>query len=169
MPQARPSKPFLQEPLGSFDAHVDISPVMVWIAALALFALAALGAYKGAIAAHPGPGSGLLSPQALTAGKPVDAATAVPLARDANWSTLNGPQILTPPSAKPAAAAAAEDAADSSDGADDNTADNTDNTDNTDDAADTGPPTQPHPPIGPAQDRPLAAGSPDAPHTPATP
>lgn len=104
--------PPLREPTGDLSEPGVVPAAAVWSVVAVIALLAAVGTYKGFVSVRPGaPGSSLLSPDSLTTGKPVDAEPAVPLPRDPEWSTLNGPQILPPPSAKPVGKPPAEDAA----------------------------------------------------------
>lgn len=92
-------------------------PWMVWTAAGAIAALALYGLVSGIRGGHPAAGVAL----ALTQGEALNPATAaaatpaVGLPKDQQWSTLSGPEILTPPSAAPAKSAAASDADEASD------------------------------------------------------
>jgi hypothetical protein len=111
--------PHLHEPAGDLSEPGDVPAAAVWTMVAVIVLLAAVGTYKGFVSVRPGaPGSSLLSPDSLTTGKPVDAAPAVPLPRNPEWSTLNGPQILPPPSAKPASKPPALDATQSDDAPD---------------------------------------------------
>lgn len=111
--------PSLREPAGDLSEPAVVPALAVWGAVAFIVMLAVVGTYKGFVSVRPGaPGSSLLSPESLTTGKPVDAEPAVALPRNPEWSTLNGPQILPPPSAKPASKPAAEDAAQSDDAQD---------------------------------------------------
>jgi hypothetical protein len=147
----------LRAPSGSYEASGAMPSGLVWLAALVIVALAAIGAYKGLTSVRA-PGSTLLSPQSLIAGKPVEAAPVAPLAHDPNWSTLSGPQIIPPPPAKPAVKAAPKDDEDDSDEAPDAGA-----------AADDMTPPQAQTPPPPAPAKPAATEPPDDNRPPATP
>jgi len=137
----------------------------VWLAAAAIALMAAYGLYRGVTGVQSGGASLLPTPHAGSLVAPVDAANATPQAKDTQWSTLSGPQVVTPPppvAVKAAKVAPSDDAADQSDNA---AADASNG--KTDDSApdDIPPPPKTHvikPAPTPDEDAP-AANSPDAP------
>jgi hypothetical protein len=87
----------------------EIRPWMVWTAAGCIGGMALLGVVFGIRGAHPGSGVGLgLTPGVAVASH--DAAPALALPKDQQWSTLSGPAVKPPPSAAPTKVASAAEA-----------------------------------------------------------
>ena len=85
----------------------------VWIAGVAILALASYGLYRGITEVRTG-NTSLLPVAGPGIVAPVDASSATALPHDDQWSTLSGPKVLPPPPPKPAKPAASDDAADDS-------------------------------------------------------
>jgi hypothetical protein len=106
-----------------------------WLAGVAILVMAAYGLFRGITGVQGGEASLLPTPHAGGIVAPVDAAPATPMTKDAQWSTLSGPQVVTPPPA-PVKVVKAAPTDDSADDQSDNPPDksSTDTTDNADQA-----------------------------------
>ena len=86
----------------------------VWIAGVAILALASYGLYRGITEVRTG-NTSLLPVAGPGIVAPVDASAAAALPHDDQWSTLSGPKVLPPAPPKPVKAAVIDDSADDSD------------------------------------------------------
>jgi len=134
--------PDINSPLdgAAFEIAAPRSSLVVILAGIAILGIGSLGFYHGLTVGKPA-GAGRQTAAASTI---VGATPAVAMSQNPNWSTLNGPQMLPPPTAKAQVQ--------------DDDSDDSDTPDEASDAADQAP-APPPPPVAATVTPPAAAKS----------